>query len=119
VNHDEEVAALHALVRDAHECIKDLNAAMNKAERVIGQVEDAAAKKVDEEVTPVVEDFLRQYSEHILLAIKDAEDAVYKRFTDISDILLGETRSQKMRGGSLVDTAEAVRRAREEAHRIL
>jgi N-methylhydantoinase B/oxoprolinase/acetone carboxylase alpha subunit len=119
VDHDEEVASLNALVRESHECIKDLNAAMKNAEKMIERIENAAAQKVDEVVQPIIAEFLKHYADTMMQAIKEGEEAVYERFNDIANILLGETRSQQGKRMSLVEQAEALRRIRAEKDRLI
>jgi hypothetical protein len=69
--------------REAHEAVKDLRQATKEARMIL----DEGATKI---IGRKVEEGLSEYRETLDIAIKEASDAVFRRFDTIKSILLGE-----------------------------
>lgn len=97
-DHDDEVAALNALVREAHEAIKDLNGLLRQAERVGDELRNVIATEFRSQMTAVANETFEGYSDQVMAAVKSSEAAVFKRFDDLSNSLLEVTKSERRRG---------------------
>lgn len=95
---ERDLAALRAATREAHEAIQDLRAATREARAVLAEIEQAAARTVDERMGEQVQRGLAEYTDAVSRAIDDASQAVYHRFDTMADILLGETDAERRRG---------------------
>lgn len=112
---EEEVEALRAVVREAHEAIQDLNRAIRQGRKVVIDIEEAAGGDVAQRINEAVRIGLESYSETIRVATEQATDAVYERFDTISKMLLGEDRAARRKhGASLPELAESLAKLREE-----
>lgn len=102
---DQDRADLNALVRTAHEAIKDLTRLNREADEKYARLEELSnamlntirgfeqktielanisiAGVIDEQMTPAVEDFLTRLGENIAAA----QDAIYKRFDAVVEEL--------------------------------
>lgn len=111
---EEEVAALKAATREAHEAIKDLRAEIRKAKIAQEALLDRLTEAWTDGVDLVIKEGLESYRETIEQAIASAQQAVYARFDQVADVLLGEDRATVRKGDeSLVDTAKRIRRRRQ------
>jgi hypothetical protein len=97
-DHDEEIAALNALVREAHEAIKDLTALMRQAERVGDELRNVIHTEFQAQMNATAESVMADYSDHVMAAVKTSEAAVFKRFDELSAALLDVTKSERRRG---------------------
>lgn len=105
-----ETAELKAVIRMAHEAIKDLKACLKEAREVRDELKTAATERVEGRLNDAVEAGLVELNKSIETAIENAEIKVDARFKTIADILLGEDRGAKKRGElSLSDWAELVK----------
>jgi hypothetical protein len=121
-DHDEEVAELNALVREAHMAIKDLNTLLKKVEKATVDLEGRAQQAIDTSIDQAVERGLQEYNRSVMQAIENATQAVYARFDTIRDTLLGATKTMRRMGySSIEDMAEETGRtaANAEKNRIL
>lgn len=87
---EEEVERLRVATREAHEAMKDMKALMKEAREVMGEMLAAVGTDVDERIEAAVADGLKELGTSIEKATDDATEAVYRRFDQITDILLGE-----------------------------
>ncbi len=102
---------MKALIREAHEVMKDLRQTMRDAGRIRADVALLAKTAAEDVVDPVIASTLETYQATIAAAIESATEAVYARFDTIADLLLGETKSQRRRHGeSLPETAARIAR---------
>jgi hypothetical protein len=106
----EERETLTELITEAHQVTKDLRTLLRQAQLAQGILERTAREAVDESITAIVEEGLAAYSLAIDDAIKTSTESVYNRFTELSAILLGETKKAIRSGDSVEDQIAAVRR---------
>lgn len=95
---NDEIAALKAATRQAHETIQELRTVIREARDLLNQLGPAAEAAVDEHLAPVVEKSLEDWAEHSTKFINQAEERINARFDQIADILLGETKRDRRRG---------------------
>lgn len=106
-----ETAELKAVIRMAHEAIKDLKACLKEAREVRDELKTAAAERVEGRLNDAVEAGLVELDKSIETAIEDSTQKVYARFDTIADILLGEDRkSTRLGKPNLTNLAQAKRR---------
>lgn len=93
---DQERADLNALIREAHEAIKDLNTAQRDLDETLARAADArnqVAKMIDDEVLALInasaDRHVSRLPEQVDVAIQDAERRIYARFNKLAEILLG------------------------------
>lgn len=111
---DEDIAALRAATREAHEAVQALKQAKRDLESTFERLKDGIDSRISEEVKAGLE----RYYDALNPAIDKATAAVYKRFDTIADILLGE--DAKARGLSLIEHAQRVAQVhRDRAQRAL
>lgn len=95
---DEEIAALKEATREAHRAIKDLKRCVEEAREAHRMlhacVEDALSAGIGEQVQKGLDD----YKASLEAAIDGATQAVYGRFDQIADILMGEDKQSKRAG---------------------
>ena len=84
----EVLQELRAVVREAHEAVKDLRADMKTARELREQF--LSAPELDEQMGKRVKEGLEEYDETLQRAIKVAEKAMYNRFDVLTAICLGE-----------------------------
>jgi hypothetical protein len=84
----EVLQNLRAATREAHEAIRDLNAAMKSARELRDEFLNSDA--VLEKLGNLVKAGLDEYDEVLKQAIKVAEKAMYNRFDVLTAICLGE-----------------------------
>jgi hypothetical protein len=84
----EVLQELRAVVREAHEAIRDLNSAMKSARELRDEFINSDA--ILEKLGTLVKDGLDEYDETLQQAIKVAEKAMYNRFDVLTAICLGE-----------------------------
>lgn len=82
----ETMLQLRELVREAHGVIKDLRLAIKEAKQIGSDLPD----KVKDYLGQAVSDGLTEYASTLELAIKNADDAVTKRFDMLAAIYLDE-----------------------------
>ena len=89
---DQSVAAaeVRGAIREAHEVIKDLNAAIKRAEKVAEQIAEVAAMSVSDRLDEAVAVGLASYRAAIDTAIENATEAVFKRFDTLGELLLSK-----------------------------
>lgn len=97
-DHDEEVAALNALVREAHEAIKDLNGLLRRSEKVKEELSTAIAAEFGDQMNAVAHQAFAEYTDRVLAQVGLSEAAVMKRFDNLSAALLEATKSERRRG---------------------
>lgn len=115
---EEEVEALRAAIREAHECIKDLRTEIRQAKKVESELVETVTSAFTNLADAVVKQGLATYQQTIAEAIIDAQRAVYARFDQIADVLLSEDRASRRAGDvSLVEIARQIRLRREEQQR--
>lgn len=103
-----EVEDLKAVIREAHECIKDLSRLLKESREERGFVDayldERFAEKVDEVVTEGLVKYERTLSHEIALA----EDAIFKRFEELVKIMLQNPVTVEMVSGDRPSIAEMV-----------
>lgn len=101
---EEEIVRLKAAQRELHETIQEAKLVQHELDESISAFKGAAANLIE----TAVSDGLRTYAASLDRAIADATNRVYARFDKISDLLLGEERSQKRKGlPSIEELAQA------------
>jgi hypothetical protein len=104
----EDVEALRAATREAHEAIKDLRSVLRDAEQTRTQLLATAEEVFTARIEAQVAAGLTEYRDTITAAIESATAAVYRRFDRVADLLLGESREAQRRGEpTLTDYAKA------------
>jgi hypothetical protein len=127
---DQERADLHALVREAHEAIKDLNAVLRLIDDRIAAAETASAnllgviKDIDEvarsmmlkDVGTMLEEVsktqIEAYSKSWTYAVEQAENRIYQRFDVLFESMTGGAPGVP-KFGSLVDEILADKRRKQ------
>lgn len=84
----EVLQELRAVVREAHEAIKDLRADMKAARELRERF--LSAPELDEQMGKRVKEGLEEYGDTLQEAIAVAEKAMYNRFDVLTAICLGE-----------------------------
>lgn len=90
---DEKVAALKTATREANEALADLKACMKELRALkaeLDKTEVITARKLEIHMDAAAQSEISQLTEFTKDAIEKATDAVYKRFDQLRDILLGE-----------------------------
>lgn len=106
----DEIDALREATREAHEVLKDLRRAIKDGRQL---VKEAAGIAVSEQMKPVVDKGLKEFSEALDVAVKEATQSVFDRFDQIRDMLLGEDRTSKRLGKpSISELVEAKAKTR-------
>lgn len=101
---EEETAALREATRQAHEVLGDLRRAIKDGERLVKEAADVAIK---ERFEPVVAQGLKEFGDALGVAIEESTQAVFARFDQITDTLLGEDKASRRRGKpSIPDLAD-------------
>lgn len=95
---DEDIARLKEATREAHEAMKDLNMMIQMAKATTKELNTAVSEALENGIGKQVKEGLDQYAESLNAAIDGATQAVYKRFDQIADILLGEDKSSQRSG---------------------
>lgn len=90
----DDVQELRAATREAHEAMKDLRLLIKSMETVREELLDVSHQVFDQRLEEQTSLALKAYQDTVAKAIEDATQAVYKRFDTITDILLGERKSQ-------------------------
>lgn len=107
---DEEIAALRAATREAHEAIKDLRTAIREAADERQALTDLFPRLTEERIGEAVETGLAKFGVELQSAIDIATKKVFDRFDRISDIIMGETRANKRkREPTMVEQLEEAR----------
>jgi DNA anti-recombination protein RmuC len=108
---DQDLEDLKQATREAHMAIKDLSKLMKEFNKLRDDLRAELQKSVDEQIKPVIESSLQEWSDQTVTFIDQAEDRINKRFDTLADILLGETREEKRK-----DSDRADRKARRGPH---
>lgn len=108
----EERAELRAVIREAHETIKDMERLLAKMEKVKVEIEDAVVRAFDEQISEAVQSGLAGYRDAITGAIDTATESVFERFNKLSATLLGETVRARKKG--LPDVPQLIRSLSDE-----
>lgn len=95
---DEDVARLKEATREAHEVIKDLKRAVADARETHRLLHACVQDALNAGIGEQVQQGLDEYKDSLNKAIDDATQAVYTRFDQIADILLGEDKQSKRAG---------------------
>jgi uncharacterized protein YukE len=116
VNSAEEVAALKAATREAHEAIKDLRAAIREGKELVREIDAAAETSVTERVHKVVQEGLDEFGKALEKSIEGATEAVFERFDTLADLLNGADKASKRQGKPTISELieEKVRRDRQQ-----
>jgi len=105
VNTEDEVAALKAATREAHEAIKDLRAVIKEAREISSTLTVEMNDAWEHHVQDTVREGLAGYNAEIKKQIDLATQAVFDRFMDLGDRLLGVDKTTRRRGEpSIEDT---------------
>lgn len=88
----EEIAALKAATREAHEAIKGLREAQRDMKALLAEIEAAARKSVEERIDEAIVAGLAEYDAKLIEAIEKGTQATYDRFDLLATICLGEER---------------------------
>ena len=100
-----EVEDLRAATREAHEAMKDLRLLMRDARVLIAEIHEAAYQEVNSIVGAFVREGMQAHQRAIEDAIEDGTNMVYRRFSEIGDILMGEDRGSKKSGSAIKELA--------------
>ena len=105
-----EVEDLRAATREAHEAMKDMRLLMRDARCLIADIQEATSTQINEKVSDEIRAavFLNMegHQQAISEAIEEATALVYKRFSEIGDILMGDDRNAKRAGSAIHDLAQ-------------
>lgn len=106
----DETEQLRAATREAHEAMKDMRLLMRDARCLIEDIREATTvevnKQVSDEVRMAIMANMAGHQQAISEAIEEATALVYKRFSDIGDVLMGEDRSSKRAGTAIQELAQ-------------
>jgi hypothetical protein len=91
-----EAEELRQAVREAHEVLKDLRAALREAQA--WEQGRLAQDVIDDRIRQAVITGLKQYDIAITSAIKIASDGVQQRFSELEALFLGEDRKSRRKG---------------------
>lgn len=94
----EEIAALKEATREAHEALKDLNAAFKKADQYRTELRVAVEVAVAERIEPVIKLEVQRLKEATDEAIERATEKTFERFDYLADLMLGADRANKKQG---------------------
>jgi hypothetical protein len=112
---DDEIAALRQATREAHEALADLRREMKAAEQLRADLATTAEVSVTEQVVPFVQKGLEEFGVELKKAIDIGTEAVYARFDELGDLLLGEDKVSRRKGlRSLPQLAEEKARLNRE-----
>jgi hypothetical protein len=103
-----ELKQLRELIREAHECIKEMRHLKKECEDAERRAVLALSDSYRSHMELVVKQGLESYQGELTKAINDATDRVYARFDQLGDMLLGETKKLKRRGQSLPQLIEEI-----------
>lgn len=95
---EDEVAALKAATREAHETIQGLREACKEAEGWFVKLKGIARTEVDDVLKPVVEEKVEELGVATKEAISQAVDRVNTQFDELASILLGEDKKSVRTG---------------------
>lgn len=108
----EERESLEELIAEAHRCIKDMRQMLTEARIVRDEIQAVIHGMIDADFSAIIAEettkYLAEYGKALDEAITQGENAVYKRFDDITRILLNETKTAKRRGETVEDQVRAV-----------
>lgn len=106
----DETEQLRAATREAHEAMKDMRLLMRDARCLIEDVHNAVTIDINERVSEQIRTAVRINMEGhqiaISEAIEEATSLVYKRFSEIGDVLMGEDRNAKRAGSAIHELAQ-------------
>jgi chromosome segregation ATPase len=110
---EDEIAALKAATREAHEAVQALKDARREAQAMLDQLQPGIHKRLSQEVDAG----LAQYREALETAIKNATTAVFKRFDTVAELILGEDRKSRKAGKPSLEEMLAARDVAARIHR--
>jgi fructose-1,6-bisphosphatase/inositol monophosphatase family enzyme len=106
----DETEQLRAATREAHEAMKDMRLLMRDARCLITDIQQAVTTEVDKQVKDAVRaTIMVQLAVHhqaLEESIDEATALVYKRFSEIGDVLMGEDRNPKRAGSAIHQLAQ-------------
>jgi flagellar biosynthesis chaperone FliJ len=95
---DKKLEAIKSETRKANEAIQGLREVMREAKQYREELESAAQEAVDTRVSDAVATGLESFKEALDKAIEEGTQRTYGRFDELTNLLLGDTKSQKRRG---------------------
>jgi hypothetical protein len=96
-----EAEQLREATREAHEAMKDMKCLMRECRALMDEMRVVAAREVNRTVHAEIQAGLAAHEKAIIEAVQDGTNAVYARFAELGDILLGEDRSSVRAGHSI------------------
>lgn len=94
----DDIAALKAVTREAHEAIKDLRAVIREANQAKEELLLRLTATWEHGVDAVVKQGLESYQATLAKAIEDAQKRVNDRFDRLADLMLGEDPRTRRKG---------------------
>lgn len=116
---DEKVALLREATREANMALKDLKGAIREGRELQQSLQTAAKVAVDEQLAPVVETGLMEFRRDLDVAISKSTEAVFARFDEITDMLMGETDRDRRAGKISVPELVAMKAVRDKLADLL
>lgn len=95
---DGKLAAIKEATREANEAIQGVKEVMREAKAYRADLETATQKAVDERISEAVAVGLASFQEALDAAIETGTERTYKRFDELTSLLLGEDKANRRRG---------------------
>lgn len=92
---DEKIRELRAVIREANELLRDYKTTLREAKELLGP---SLKIRVQEQVKDVVKADLDDWGEKVNDNLDKAIKKVLKEFDELTDMLMGRSKSQKRRG---------------------
>jgi len=95
---DKKLATIREATRQANEAIQGVKEVMREAKKYREDLEIATQKAVDERVAEAVAIGLETFKEALDGAIESGTERTYKRFDELTSLLMGEDRASRRQG---------------------
>ncbi len=95
---EQKLIELRFATREANEVLAELKQTLKALQKERSVIERLILNGFDELIRDQVAESLKTYQVSVDQAIKNATDAVFARFDQLSALLLGETKDRKRRG---------------------
>lgn len=98
---DEKIARLEKALAEANVVLADLKSTVREAQGMTDEIRKMIEDGFEDKIADKVASTLTEYQDSLDKAIEDAQAAVFKRFDELTNMLLGETKKVRGRGESM------------------
>lgn len=97
---DTKLTAIKTATREANEAIQGVREVMREAKQYRKELEAAAQEAIDTRIAEAVATGLETFHEALTAAIDGGTERTYRRFDELTELLLGEDKKNRRQGHS-------------------